>query len=287
MGEVSRVDSDISIFNYDNFRTYLKEFYTHAKLKNKKFSYRYFSKMAGFKSPNFLKQVMDGQSNLSPESINKFAKVLKLNGEETLFFRNLVLLNQAKSVGEKQIYAKEILRCRTYRRMHPLKESQYHFYSKWYYQPIRELVNLADFKDDPVWISSRLHPSITPLEAQKAVEELVKLGLLEKNSEGRLVQCEKAVATPDEVTSSSVAECHREMMKRAVESIDSVSRDKRDISGITFSTSLETATKIKEMIQNFRKDVVEVLLRDQSPKSVYQLNFQLFPLVKIEGGEKK
>src|ERR1700691_1182133 len=99
---------------------FLKDFYSHAKFKNKKFSYRYFSRMAGFKSPNFLKQVMDSQSNLSMESINKFAKVLKLNGEETSFFRNLVLLNQSTNVEEKQIYAKEILRCRTYRRMHPL-----------------------------------------------------------------------------------------------------------------------------------------------------------------------
>src|SRR3989338_9919808 len=84
-----------NIFEYDNYRSFLKDLYALLKQEKSAFSFRFFSRQAGFRSPNFLKLVMEGKRNLSPESIEKFAKGLKLNKNEADFFRRLVLLNQA------------------------------------------------------------------------------------------------------------------------------------------------------------------------------------------------
>jgi hypothetical protein len=43
-----------------------------------------------------------------------------------------------------------------------------------------------------------------------------------------------------------VAQFHREMMKRAMESIDNINREKREISSLTMGVSEKTAKKVKE-----------------------------------------
>ena len=121
---------------------------------------------------------MTGENNLSLKSIEKFAKAMKLGKEEAVFFRNLVLFNQATTSAEKQRYAEEIMRSRGYRRQHPLSESQFNYFKQWYLPLIRELPCLSDFKEDAEWIAQRITPQITPQEAQRALNELLKLGLL-------------------------------------------------------------------------------------------------------------
>ena len=44
----------INIFEYQNYRLYLKDYYQEQKSTKKYFSYRYFSKKAGINAPAFL-----------------------------------------------------------------------------------------------------------------------------------------------------------------------------------------------------------------------------------------
>lgn len=267
-----------SIFEYDNYRQYLKDFYEHSKARDKKFSFRYFARLAGFQSPNFLKLVMDEHRNLALPGIEKCARALKLNIEETFFFRNLVLFNQATTLEEKEAYTAELLRCESYKKMHPLIESQFHYLTKWYLVPIREMVNWRKFHEDPEWIASRLKPPITPKEAQHAVEDLLKLGLLKRDKKGKLIQTHAHLTTSNEVTAACAAQYHREMMNRAAESIDSISREKRELSSISIGIRETDIKIIKEMIQKFRKEILDVIGQEQGSTQIYQLSFQFFPL---------
>ncbi|MGZ3771792.1 MAG: TIGR02147 family protein [Bdellovibrio sp.] len=277
-----------TIFEYTDFRDFLNEKWKTLKQENPKFSLRYFARVAGFKSHNFLKHVLSGKSRLSEDSIEKFSKALKLNREEANFFKNLVLFNQALDSTEKHAYGRRLMQSKTYRKIFPLAEAQFNYFTHWYFIPIREFVKLSEFKEDYQWIAQNLTPKITPAEAEKAVEELLQLGLLERNEIGRLAQKSAFVSTANEVSSKVVAQYHREMLKRAAESIDLIPRDKRDISNMTVTVSEEMATKLKEKIQNFRKEIVEMISHDNTPNSVYQLNFQIFPIVfDLSSKEKK
>jgi uncharacterized protein (TIGR02147 family) len=269
-----------SVFEYDNYREFLKDSYLEMKSRNKKFSFRYFARQAGFKACNVLKLVMDGKRNISPHSIEKFAKGLKLTKTETLFFKYLVLFNQSTNSEERGALAEELIKQKSFKKIYPMKESQFNFYRYWYFTPIREMIGLPDFKEDPEWIAKRLTPPITPEEAKRALDELTKLGLIARDATGSLRQTEMHLKTDDEVTSSSIATFHRQMLGLASESIDLVSRDKRDISAQTFTVSQATARKIKEKVQSFRKEIIDMVVHDaEDPDAVYQLNLQLFPLV--------
>jgi uncharacterized protein (TIGR02147 family) len=276
---VSQSPKKVNIFEYDNFRSYLKDSFEALKREDKKYSYRFFARLAGFKAHSFVKLVMEGQSDLSEDSIEKFAKALKLNKEEKFFFGNLVLLNQSKTAPEKQKYAQEVLRSRTYKKLHPLVESQFTFYSKWYYSPIRELPCLPDFQEDPEWIAKKLNPNITPGEAKKAIEILLTLGLLTRDAQGTLVQSTPHITSTDEVSTSYVVNFHKEFIKRAHDALDLIPLENREVSSVTFGISRETAKKIKEMIKEFRKELVAVASKDGVAETVYQLNLQLFPLI--------
>lgn len=267
-----------SVFEYGDYRLYLKDAYNAMKSRDKKFSFRYFARVAGFKAHSFLRLVMQGKSNLSPDSIEKIAKAFKFNPEETRFFRNLVHLNQATNTEEKHHFAKAILKSQTYRRIHPLRESQYQYFACWYYSVVRELVGLPGFREDAHWIATHTVPHIKPEEATEALEHLLKLGLLQRDENGKLIQTDKVVSTPAEVSSAFIANWHREYLKKAAESIDTVPRERRDISAVSMSFSKENILIIKEMIANFRKEIVQVALQESNRDALYQLNIQFFPI---------
>jgi uncharacterized protein (TIGR02147 family) len=276
------------LFGYIDYRKFLKDVYDTKKAQNPGFSFRVFSRIAGFSSPNFLKLVMENKRNLSRVGARKIAQGLKLNQDAAKFFENLVQFNQATTAGEKERFARELMSSRSYRRSHPLNESQFNYFANWYYIPIRELASLEGFREDPRWIAAQILPPIQPHEAKKALHELFKLGILKRNKDRKIELAALNITTGDEVTQSSVAHYHREMLKRAAESIDLIPRENRDISAITMGMSIHTAHKIKEKIQEFRRDIVDLVSQDEDPNTVYQLNFQLFPLARVlDTGEKK
>jgi uncharacterized protein (TIGR02147 family) len=284
---MSKTGGSKSIFEYDDYRAYLRDLYARSKAENSKFSFRYFSRLAGFQSPNFLKRVMDGERNLTLLSIEKFAKALKLNKDESFFFRNLVLLNQSRSTEEKQAYAEQLLKSQTYKKIFPLKESQFKYYNQWYFIPIRELIGLPGFKEDPGWIARKLVPEISPQEAQKAIDELLKMGLVDRDANGRLRLTQTHIKTDDQVISASLAHYHREMAKKAGDSIDLIPREKREISSVTLPVSEKTLKKIKELVKKLQVEIVAAASSEEGPQSVCQINFQIFPLTETVNGEEK
>lgn len=274
----SNVPAKKSVFEYSNYREYIRDYYLYSKAENKKFSHRMFARLAGFKSSNFIKFVIDGKSNVSHESAMALAQAMKMTKAETQFFVTLAMLNQASSSEDRHRYAEELMSYRTHRKIYPLREALFNYTSKWYLSILRGMVGLPGFREDIPWIAKHFLSEVTQSEIQRGFEDLIALGLLKRDENGKLQQVAANVASDDEVALSSVAQFHREMMQKASESIDNVPREERDISGMTIGVSAEMAKKIKEMIQNFRKELIDVVNQDQKTTKVYQLNIQLFPL---------
>lgn len=275
------------IYEYGNYRDFLRDFYISQKEKDPTFSYKTFSRLVGFKARSFIPFVIQGKRNLTSESIDKLSHALKLNGNETLFFRNLVHLNQATTSKQKQIYAQQLIQSKEYKKHYPLSEAQFLYLSQWYFVAIRELVGLPEFKEDPTWIANRLEPKITTKEAEMAIAELQRLGLIKKNEAGRLIQTDAVVSTPDEVVSAYATQYHLTMLDKAKESIGRFKREMREVSGATICMSSENLEKIKEIIRKCRGEINELNTRSGGYNSVYQLNFQLFPLAPGFKEEKK
>lgn len=269
-----------NIFEYTDFRMYLQDYYKAMKKETAYFSFRYFSRTAGFTSPNYLKLIMEGSRNLSADGISRFSKAMKLDVKETRYFRLMVLMNQAATAEEKDFYTRQILKSKVYKTLKPLNEAQYDYYSQWFHIPLRELVGRSDFKNDPKWIAPQFTPHLTETQVKEGLELLEKLQLITKTENNSYTITDHAISTGDEVTSLAVMNYHRKMMQMAAEALDRFPASERDISSLTMGVSRETAKKIKTLVQEFRKEVIALVNHETNVEDVVQLNFQLFPIVK-------
>jgi len=269
------------LFKYLDYRRFLNDYYRVQKeKKGSLFSFRSFARLAGQSSPNFLKLVMDGKRNLGPDGIKGFAKALKLTKEEAVYFENLVHFNQCSTDDERNEWYKRLSASKKYREIKEIEKDYFVYFSRWYYAAIRELVLLPEFQENPDWIARKLSPPITVKEAGTALELLQKLGFL-RREKGRLVQAERNITTAREIISLAIANFHRQMIQRAGESIERTKPDKRDISSLTIALSAEKFEEAKRRIQEFRRELNVLLSEDVAPKSVYQINFQLFNLSEV------
>ncbi|HEX5657376.1 MAG TPA: TIGR02147 family protein, partial [Polyangiales bacterium] len=89
------------VFEFDDYRAFLRAHYAHKKASGRSFSLRVFSRLAGLTSSNYLKLVMDGDRNLTPEMAERFAAACGLKGDAASFFCELVGFNQARNAAER------------------------------------------------------------------------------------------------------------------------------------------------------------------------------------------
>ena len=271
-------DSLVDVFGYLDYRVFLREFYEAKKAKSRAFSYRSFSKRAGVASPNYLKLVIEGQRSLSAKMAERFAHACGLDADASRYFCHLVAFNQAKTSSERAQHYGKLTSFQSYRQAHKLEIAHAAYYSDWYMPAIRELAASRDFKDDPEWIADQLIPSITPLQAARALETLIELGLLVRDGGGHLAQADALLSTGPETRGLHIAAFHRAMTQRAIESIDLVPAPERDISSLTLCLSRGGLKAFKERVQRFRRELLELSALESDPEQVVQINFQLFPL---------
>ncbi len=274
-----------NIYNFSDYRDFLKDRYRQLKEADPLFSFRYFSKEAGFGSPNYLKLVMDGKRNLSTEAIGKFAKGLRLDNHESEFFRYMVEFNQCEMPAKKKVYEAKLVYLRELFKVKNLIPELYDYYHEWYHAAIREVIKKGDFKNDPAHIAQSLVPNITLEEAKASIALLTQLKFIEERADGVLVGIE---SNEMESTSAALAQkiYYEQMAELATQSLYTQGPDTQDFESCTLSLPVGKVQELKAKI----RELIEAVQAESSQahgEAVYQLNIQLFALTKAMNEEKK
>jgi uncharacterized protein (TIGR02147 family) len=268
----------INIFEYQNYRLYLKEYYEEQKNSKKYFSYRYFSKKAGINASAFLYYVIEGKRNLTKNSIDKISGAIGLSRDQGEYFENLVFFNQAKTIAEKTMYYSRIVECRKPLDIKTLDKDQFEFYAKWHHCVIREIATMIDFRDDYVLLASYLVPRISAKEARESVSLLERLGLLERDEKGLHHRTDAVIGVKPVGRDAFVIEKFQlDMLDLSKKSFDAIPRVERLSASTTFSISETTFNLFKIKTREFRKELLEIAKMDNEPHRVYQFTFNLFP----------
>jgi len=283
---VGKRKAPVDVFAYLDYRAYLRAFYGDAKA-SRSFSYRLFARRAKLRSPNYLKLVIDGERNLSSAMAERFAQACGLTAEAAEYFQELVQFAHARTGADQNERYARLRSHRRYRTVHRLDVAQDAYHSRWYLPAIRELVLRADFQEAPEWIAERLVPSIKASEAELALQTLVDLGMLVRNAHGRLCQGTSLVSTGAETRSLHLANFHRTMMAHAAEALDRIPAEERDISSVTLCMGRAGLASIKLRIQRFRAELLALSDLEEAPEQVVQVNFQLFPLSRLEAKDQE
>jgi len=268
-----------TIYEYLDYRDFLKDFYESRKKQNYYFSYRFLSDKVGI-DPSYLAKVLIKTRHIADKSIGRFGAFCKLNERECEYFETLVHFAKAKTNKQSKLYFDKLLKLKKVIDIQ-LEEYQYEFYQKWYYSAVRSVLEYFDFNGDYSALAKQLSPEISAKEAKQSIKLLEKLCLIYKNKVGRYVLTDKAITTGDAWRSLAIASFQEETISLAKESISRHPQEIRDISTITMNINKENFHEIKERIKEFRSSLIQYANESTLPDSVYQMNIQLVPLSKI------
>lgn len=275
-----------SLFNYLDYRKFLRDILAFLREENPAFSMR---ALAGKIQcdPGFFTRILKGERNIMAAHIVELGKVIRLNKKEVRFFELLVAYNHAKRQSERDHNFEQLLQLKK-THVKQIGADQYKLYSHWYYLVVREMLAIVpmytSLEEYARHIAKMLEPQISYGEIRDALDHLLRLGVISRNSDGSLAPADKFTASGSQVPQVIVNRFLLEFADLARRSIDGVPKQARRLSTLTFSTSREGFHKISDRIDEFRQELLSMVAHDPAPLDrVYHLNLQLFP---VTGGRE-
>jgi uncharacterized protein (TIGR02147 family) len=265
------------LFAYDDYRRYLRDYYTERKAREPKFSHRFITRKLGYGSSGAFADILSARKNLSAGSALRLARALGMSKAEEEFFLHLVGFNQAGNLEEKNLYYAKILSMARVN-LDVIAPEKYEYFSTWYYAAVRELLYYHPCKDDFKTLGRMLNPPIPAGQAQKAVELLERLGMVARDAEGYYRQTAKLISTSELGRSLHVDNFQMATMQLAMEALDRHPRERRDLSTLTVTLSEKSLEQVKAALKAVRQCILGLAEKDEKVDRVYQLNIQLFPL---------
>jgi uncharacterized protein (TIGR02147 family) len=265
------------IFEYNDYRVFLKDLFDAKKKEKSSFSQRNFTKKAGFKAHNFCTMVMNGSRNLSASSIQKLIRGLGLRGRAATFFENLVYLNQAATLPDKEYYFQKIKRAGKSAEFYQVDKEQYFFYEKWYYPVVRELMVLSEWNDDCSRLAAMVRPPIHPTEAKEAVEKLLATNMVAKSADGHYCLNHEFI-TSQNVPVLIKEKARRDVLIKGIETIDTIDPSRKYAAYSTVTMSKRLYEEVRTMLDDTREKILSLISEDKTPDDIYEVVFQVFPV---------
>ena len=269
----------VNLFEYQNYRTYLHDYYAEQKAQKKYFSYKYFSEKSGIKAPSFLFYVIEGKRNLTKNTVLKISQAIGFSRDEAEYFEYLVFFNQADTIAEKSFYYSRLVEIRKPIDVAVIGKDRFEYYSSWYHSVIREIVTFFDFHGDFEKLGAFLVPSIKGIEAKKSIALLEKLGFIEGDESGLYHQTQNLLSVKVGAADAFIIQKFQiEMLQVAMKAYDTVPARERMTTSTTFSISKETFELFKLRLRELQMQLMEIARVDNKPEAAYQLTLNLFPV---------
>ncbi|HEX2957795.1 MAG TPA: TIGR02147 family protein [Chitinispirillaceae bacterium] len=271
-----------SIYEYTDYREYLKDLIREKKHQKSSYSIRLLSIKSGIKSPGFLSMVLNNKRNITEELAQKIAAALGLGKKEERYFLLMVEYTHTKRIESKHDILQQMLMLSRTNPVRNLLPDQFDFYDKWYYSVIRELVEVTEVSDSNVdRIAELLEPQLKPREVRQALEILTRLGLIHKNEKGQYKRNDTLVSCGEDVRSVVIGKYQTTMIELSSAALQKVPREQRDFSTVTLSIDNSAFLQIKDCCSRFRKEILGIASHVENPDSIFQINIQCFPVLKV------
>ena len=280
---------------FTDYRRFLSEFYAHKRHQTRgdrrPYSYTNFAAAADIKSPNYLKLIIDGQRNLSPEMARKFARALTLTREETTEFLTLVEYSQAIEPLERNRHLKALadLRVRQQLKSGEIKTENWEKVPGWVTWVLYALTDQRGVDFSPDELYRLMRGKARPEEIRRGLERLLASGELVRHADtGEVHKGRELMSGSENVPVELVRKLQSELIYLGLESLFHDQPSEREIGAQTMALSEDEFEKLKFELRQFRKrwtKDVSVARREAKGNRVFQLNIQLFPVTAAGRGE--
>ena len=271
--------TETSVFYYNNFRDFLKCRVRDLKNLRPDFTMRTCAAQIGFKSPSFLKMIMDGKRRLTDDFLSPLCETLEIDGKEKDYFILLVHYTQCEDPDAKRNLLNQINNARPRAIFSTMTKNQMKYLSEDHYAYVREMVLLKDFREDAKWIAARCFPRIKPDQARDAVQTLLDLGLLLRSPDGKLVQSENIVDTGENPLEVETFGFHEAVLNKARHYLSLAPQEKRNFTTLTIPAAESLVPHINKRIRELQDEILDLVNQQNlTHDQVYQLNVQFFPV---------
>lgn len=269
------------IYRHDNYRSYLRAYLEEKIQKNPQYSLRAFARQLDL-APGFVSDVLRGNKNISLQNAGKVVSRLKLNSKESSFFQLLLQLELAKDNETKIRLSQELESLHPQRVSKDINLDVFRTLSDWHHTAILEIANTDEMKAEANEISRRL--GVSRLEAQTALDRMHRLGLLENDPIKGFRKKDASLVIQSENPNEGLRRFHRQMLERAINSLETQTPKEKRVGSETFSFDPEDLEQANQIIEDCFTRIVQLAKKSKNKKHIYHLGIQLF---KLDKGSKK
>ena len=267
----------INIFEYLNYRDFLKDAYEERHASDWRFSHRYIAEKAGFDSSMFNK-ILQGKRNLTDRMVEVFANIFCGDEREKSYFANMVSFNQAKTHSESRQFLEKLVASKECK-VENLARDQFEYFDHWYHAVVRELVTFYPYVGDDAALGLMVRPPISASQVKSSIALLERLSMIKKNdATGFYEQTQGLVSSGFESYNTAVNAYIQQNLDVAQTAMDRLDRGERNLSTLAFGCNEDSYKDLVEMVRLFRREVLAKVGACQKPNRVFQLGMQLFPL---------
>ena len=269
------------IFEYTDYRLYLRDFYEDTKRTKPYYSFRFIASRIGI-NPGFIFRLMSGKVHLGLKKIAAFADMLELTGRQRDYFVELVRLGRAK---RDEDIRESFQKLKTIRgiQFSTIADDQLEFFGKWHHMAMRSLLSIYPFDGKNFrQLGAMMVPPLSADEARESVNLLCRLGLVFVDNTGLYKVAETFVSTKEKWSSMAIHEYQKTSIALSLTALEELPKDVRDISTVTFTCSKKHLETLRERLQEIRQEML--MLSQDCPEEdcVMQLNLQLFPAAMVK-----
>jgi uncharacterized protein (TIGR02147 family) len=264
------------LFQTIDLKEWLREYYEERHREQPWYSYRYMAGKIGC-DPGYFVKIIQGQTPMPLRLVKPLCDLLELDERQRAYFSALVDFSRAKTERESRDTFQALLAIRDLH-LHTVQNSQFEYFTNWYYCAIRSLCDFYDFHNDFEALGKRLSPPIASEVAKSAIDLLFRVGVLKKDDSGRWIPSEQFITTGNDWNKIAVRDFQKMMLTQADQSLEIHKREDRDFSTLTVSMKHSDLLELKERIAAFRQETLKWISECQGEDTVYQINIQVFPL---------
>ncbi len=246
----------------NDYRKKLKTLFLEKKARNQNYSMRAFARDLGL-SVTVLHGVISEARHLSSKNLMKISEKLGWTRSQLQAVQFQLKNSELVDSTEKILF-----------------EDEFQLIADWKHLAILNIVKVPGMKVDK--IATSLNIAVT--EVESLIQRLLRLDFIQIDNSGVIQRSLKSFGTTQNIPSAAIRAFHNQNLAKAQEVIYQVPVEHRDYLTIVCATDSEKVEKVKQMIQDFRKQIQNEL-ESKNPDRVYFCNLQLYPVTEIDGVE--
>lgn len=264
------------IFDYEDYRDMIKDYYLEHKKHNSLYSFSTLGKMLGLDASHAY-YIVQKKRNLPVHAVPAAKKMLGLDGRGAAYFDLLIVASRTKSEKTKAEVMQKAVLLRDVKR-HLLQQDEIKYLSEWWTIVVRALIEVKRGNVDVAEIASSIIPPITEEQAQESIDLLKTLGFIQPYSDNRVKLSDPHITIQGAEKAQAIRSFQSKVMQFGIRSLSETPPEERDISTITMAVDSKGFADIRNMISEFRKELQIRVDKCIAPDRVMQLNLALFPV---------